>query len=67
LYDKNKRGETCSNQEFYVSLESFHNIDIENELAFFILNCKLQIMAKKKLEIKLAIWLLHPKNLINKN
>jgi hypothetical protein len=43
-------------QEFYVSLGSFHNIDIENELAFFILNCKLQIMAKKKkLEIKLAI------------
>ncbi len=55
-------------QEFYVSLGSFHNIDIENELAFFILNCKLQIMAKKKkLEIKLAIWLSNPKNLMNKN
>jgi hypothetical protein len=32
------------------------------------LNCKLQIMAKKKkLEIKLAIWLSNPKNLMNKN
>jgi hypothetical protein len=50
--EKNEGGKTCSNLKFFVPLKISLRVDIESELAFFIWNYELGLMAKSKVEKK---------------
>jgi hypothetical protein len=50
FWDKNEGGKTCSNLKFFVPLRISLNVDIKSELAFFIWNYELEVMAKSKVE-----------------
>ncbi len=42
---------------FFISLESYWSLNVENGLAWAIWTSVVQVMAKKRLGIKLAVWL----------
>jgi hypothetical protein len=42
---------------FFISLESYWSVDVENGLALAIQKSAAQVMAKKRPRIKLAVWL----------
>jgi hypothetical protein len=41
---------------FFISLESYWNIDVENGLPLFIWTSETQVMAKRRVEVKLVVW-----------
>jgi hypothetical protein len=50
FWDKNEGGKICSNLKFFVPLKISLNVDIKSELAFFIWNYELGVMAKRKVK-----------------
>ncbi len=53
------KSKPCPNQEFFMLLERFQNINIKSELAFSIWSCELKVMGNKRFEsqiVKLIVW-----------
>ncbi len=54
LLDKYVRDNFCPSQKKITLLKKFQCVDIKSEVAFFIWNCELEVMVKRKASNKIS-------------